>query len=436
MPLFCAMLLIFFLLGEKLLIERQGRDFLEPDLVFFIIFFIFHFSYIALLYLGLAAYDKEVFYNPDIVPRALYFCIFCLIGFLVGYGRPVGFPRKLEPKDIRYFVEKAFFFSKILLILCLLFFWIPLLITGNEVFYDYKLLIAVGEASSLGKLFWLGQYLGVAAIALFCVSGGILYRKCMKGPFKYLAIFYIGSFLIIGDRGGFVYMAITPMLVFNLFQTKLSGKKLTAILLLFLLIIPIIAFARTKSIFNPIQMVRTYSENDPESFVVSSLSELGSTLKTVVIAMYLIPERYNYWNGSSYLYSFSLILPKISGKRSSSGSPGAWLTEMTFGDLSKTHGRGGSIAMEAYQNFGFIVGILFFLFLGYTLKKTYVYFLRNTTILAGVLYFSAMACFALWIRNTSAVTFRTIAWSFLIVYFFRKIVLIGYKRTTLRRSAK
>jgi oligosaccharide repeat unit polymerase len=433
-PLLCAFFLLFCVAGEKLLLERQNSDLLEPDFLFFVIFFVFHFSYIAIFVLGLSTYNKEVFFNPDTVPRALFFCIFCLLAFLAGYGKPFGIPQKMRSKDSRYILERAFLFSKILLILCLLFFWVPLLVLGREVFLDYALLIDVGAASYLGKLFWLEQYLGVAALSLFCISSGILHRKFMSGPFKYAAAFYILSFLIIGDRGGFVYMAIIPLIAYNIFQKRISGKIFAAILLTFLLIIPIVAFSRTKSIFNPLQMVRTYSADSSESLLVSSLNELGTTIKTVAITMHFVPDRYEYWWGSSYLYSLSLVLPNIQGMRSSVGTPGAWLTETAFGDLSKTHGRGGSIAMEAYRNFGYALGLGVFLLLGFGLKKVYGLFLRQTSILSGVAYFSIVASIVLWVRNDSALAPRTIIWSMLITFVFSMIVhmtqkqKLGFKR--------
>jgi oligosaccharide repeat unit polymerase len=410
-PLICAAVLIFFFLGEKVFREKDQRDFLEPDSLFFMIFFVFHFPYIALYMLGLSGYDKEVFYNPDTVPTAVYFCLFCLIIFLAGYGNPYGARQQNKSIDNRFILEHALLFSKILIAVCLLFFWAPILVLGRAVFSDYRLLLEVGAASYLGKLFWLEQYLGVAGLAIYSICSGLLYNKYMSGLFRYLAIFYVLSFLIIGDRGGFVYMGIIPLIAFNLFQKKISGKLFATGLLTFLLIIPIIAPSRTKSIFNPLQMVQSYSESSSESLVISALNELGTTIKTVAITMHFVPERYDYWWGSSYLHSMSIVLPNMRGIRTSVGTPGAWLTETVFGDLSKTHGRGGSIAMEAYRNFGFVLGLGVFLILGFGLKKAYGRFLRNPGVISGAAYFSIIAAVVLWVRNDSSLAPRTVIWS-------------------------
>lgn len=410
-PLICAAALIFFFLGEKIFKEKHQRDFLEPDSLFFMIFYVFHFPYIALYMLGISGYDREVFYNPDTVPTAVYFCLLCLIFFLAGYGNSVGVGQQAKSIDNRFVLENALIISKVIIMACLLFFWIPLLVLGNAVFTDYSLIIDVGSVSYLGKFFWLQQYIGVAGLAMYSICSGLLYGKSMIGLFKYLAIFYVASFLIIGDRGGFVYLAVIPLVAFNIFEKKIMGKALLAILLSFSIIIPIIAFSRTRSIYNPIKMVRSYSEDRSEPLLVSALNELGTTIKTVAITMHFVPDRYEYWWGSSYMYSLSLVVPNVKGIRSSAGSPGAWLTETAFGDLSKTHGRGGSIAMEAYRNFGIVFGLGVFLLLGCGIKKAYRRFLRSPGVISGVVYFSIIASVVLWVRNDSSLAPRTIIWS-------------------------
>jgi len=298
---------------------------------------------------------------------------------------------------------------------------------GNSVFTDYGLLIDVGAASYLGKLFWLEQYIGVAALSLYCISSGLRHRKFMSGPFKYIAVFYVLSFLIIGDRGGFVYMAIIPSSPITFSEEDLwkglcghppsihAGHPDHRVL-------------RTRSIFNPIQMIRSYSEASSESPFLSSLNELGTTIKTVAITMHYVPDRYEYWWGSSYLYSLSLVVPNIKGMRSAAGTPGAWLTETAFGDLSRTHGRGGSIAMEAYRNFGFVLGLGVFLLLGFGFKKVYGRFLRQASIMNGVAFFSIIASVVLWVRNDSSLAPRTVIWSLIIALVFSVVV-----KTTRRR---
>lgn len=112
MPVACSVLLLFFFIGEKIFFERINRDLLEPDSLFFVIYFIFHFSYVGLFILGLSAYDKEVFYNPDTVPSAVYFCLFCLMAFLAGYGNPLGATRQIKISESRYVLERVLFFQK------------------------------------------------------------------------------------------------------------------------------------------------------------------------------------------------------------------------------------------------------------------------------------------------------------------------------------
>jgi len=60
-PLACCAILLFFFIGEKSHPRGQAQDLVEPDSLFFMIFFVFHFPYVALFALGLSAMIKKSF---------------------------------------------------------------------------------------------------------------------------------------------------------------------------------------------------------------------------------------------------------------------------------------------------------------------------------------------------------------------------------------
>jgi oligosaccharide repeat unit polymerase len=417
-----SILLFIFILSEKFFGFKRGDNLFEPDFIFVFIFIIFHFSYIWLYFFGISDFDNEVFYNQQKVPLAIYFCSLCIILFEISYGESSGYLLKNKVKNSNSVLFKIHKFSKLLLVFCVFCFWVPFFSVGLSIFQNYSDLISIGKLSYFGKLYWVGQYLAICAISLYCLSSGFLFGRFMAGHFRFLAIFYILGFLLIGDRGTFVFLAIIPAISYSIFQKRVSIKIFTFAVAFLLIISSFVAVSRTQSIFNPMDAVTNYYEKESKSPIIRALNEYGSSLKTVVIVMHLVPSLYDYWYGKSYLNSLFLVVPNLFGeKRSSENSPGSWLTETVFGPLDQTHGRGGSIAMEAYLNFGFWFGSLFFFFLGRIVKISYRSFLHYPSVINGSLYFSLMSVLVLWMRNTSSVAFRTIIWTMLITFIVQKI---------------
>lgn len=185
-----------------------------------------------------------------------------------------------------------------------------------------------------------------------------------------------------------------------------------------MLVMSIIGITRTVVMGNANKILEVYSshqENSEQGFASSTLIEFGSTLKTVNIAMTLVPLIHTYWYGESYLNSLFVAVPNIipGASRKSEGLD-VWLTEMAFGDLSETHGRGGSISMEAYMNFGY-AGVLVFLVVGAFLRFLYERFLEYPNFLRTVILFAAISGMSLWIRNTSTMFIRPFLWPIIIV---------------------
>lgn len=437
LPVAGSLLIIVFSFIDKVLSRRSARDILEPDFLFVLAFAVFHFAYIWLFMLDIAEYDKEVFWVESLVPTAIYYCDLCLIMFLFGYGKSIGAPVNLAPGNSRAMCQKLLGVGRVIVVVALFFFWLPLLDAGlSRVFSDYKVLMGIGVLTVFGRLFWFGQYLAVAGVSIYCIASGFLHGKAMYGLFKFVVLAYIVQFLLIGDRGMFVALAIIPFLAYNLFQKRISVRILVAATVGFLMVSSVVSQTRTEAIFDPVKMVDIYSARAKSLPAVDSLIEFGLSLKTVVIAMALVPEQYAYWHGRSYLYALSLAVPNLLDiSRESANSPGAWITEIAFGSLSETYGRGGSIAMESYLNFGFFAGSALFTVFGFVLKRVYLSFIGKRTMLWAVAYFSLISSLVLWMRNTSAVVPRTVLWALLIVYVVKRIK-FGSRRFSAQQQAR
>jgi hypothetical protein len=67
--------------------------------------------------------------------------------------------------------------------------------------------------------------------------------------------------------------------------------------------------------------------------------------------------------------------------------------------------------MEAYVNFGFIGGVISFLFLGGFYRFLYERFLARPNFVRTVLLLASISALMIWMRNTSLVYTRTFVWA-------------------------
>lgn len=110
------------------------------------------------------------------------------------------------------------------------------------------------------------------------------------------------------------------------------------------------------------------------------------------------------------------ILPGATRVAGASTSPAVWLTETIFGSIAETWGRGGSIAMEAYVNFGCILGAMTFLALGWMYRILYEKVLTRPNLFNITLFLGAISALVYWIRQTSILFTRTFVWALIVAY--------------------
>lgn len=404
--------LLFFLFKK---INNKDVDWFSIDSIFVVMFYLFHFGYLYLYAFGLKDYDDEVFWDSRYIYKSIHLLTICCSSFLLGFF-VLSQKTNLSKKNIEFKnINGVYFLSKILILIVFLMFWLPLLSIASIAFSDYEALISVGELSPIGKLYWIGQYLGVAALALYYLCKANLNKNFFDGFFSLIPFFYIIGYFIIGDRGGFLFYAIIPLVIYNLFYRKINIKKSLLLGLFILFFSAVIATSRVESNYNFINAVSSYQDKKENNILVESISEFGKSFKTIPIIMSYIPQQYDYWYGKSYLEAFLITFPSLFNTRTSA-SISAWLTETAFG--KDTYGRGGSITMESYGNFGVLGSIPFFIFLGALSGYLYKKYCYSSSLIYAISYVALVSSLCLWMRNSSNVVFRTVIWAILICWLF------------------
>ncbi len=407
----CALVLLFLIVYGIDFFSRYKKSgiLITGDLFFVVFYSLFHFSYIIPYSFGLIDADYEVLYDMKLVSKAVYFSLLCVSLFLVAYRLPT--PKSqlpamsFQPQDY----GRLFKLSIYVLFLAIFLFWLPIAVIWKVAFSDYKALIEIGSVSPLGKLFWLSQYVGYFGVAIYFVSKAYAGRRVLEGKSTVLPFIFMGGYFFIGDRGGFISFFFIFLFCWSVYQ---GGPKIKNIILGFAVIAflsRVVAATRTQSIYNPLEMLSYFFSLEGSESIWDFFHEFGSSLKTVVIALYYVPSSHGFWLGESYVNSFATVIPNFLGTREVSGA-GSFITEVAFGSLEETYGRGGSIAMEAYLNFGYW-GALMFIVFGAYLKATYQKFLYSKSVISSVVFLSSIGGFSMWMRNTSSVSFRIIIWS-------------------------
>ncbi|MEF1246283.1 O-antigen polymerase [Vibrio owensii] len=399
---------------QKIIEYKKGGSFFTADFFIVTMFSLFHFSYLILHFFNLAEYDKEVYYFSDYASKALYFSLMCISSFLIGYSffndlnGTISKDCNLDNRTLTILYS----ISKLLIHVAVVMLILPLL-SAPQVFTDYKLLLNLGSLSPIGKLYWLSQYVAYIGISLYFVSKFKLGVRFFAGKTVYVIAVYALFYILIGDRGVFLSYFVVFLICINYYHKKISPTWLLSLFLLLACISAVLAVTRVESIYNPINMASYYieSSSSDENPLLKVLIEFGTSIKTVNIVMGFIPEQYDFWYGKSLIDSFLITLPSIFATRTAESSIGAWVTVTAFGPLSYTYGRGGSIAMESYMNFGVYGSIFFFAILGLIISRFFRGFYLSSSITRSVLFLSSLPAISMWMRNTSSVSFRIVLWS-------------------------
>ncbi len=204
--------------------------------------------------------------------------------------------------------------------------------------------------------------------------------KHEKVAFLLLAYHCI-AYLVMGYRAA----TITPILLllytlrikylsFN--TSKGQSKKMVYLLVglaafLVLVVFPYVGENRNNgdSGDRKVSIAELFQDNP----ATETINEMGKSIQTLVYTEQLVPQKYPYRYGYTYLMNLTTVLPNLFWDKHPAevyGSLGRWLTELVDFDFWNFGGSlGFSCVAEAYINFGYI-GIIFISFLfGYFLMR-------------------------------------------------------------------
>ena len=186
-------------------------------------------------------------------------------------------------------------------------------------------------------------------------------------------------YMITGLRGSALTLLICIMLMyFKFINTNKKAKNIIApiIIILTIIAIPIIKDFRAST-NKTIDSFSSYASiSSGGDSIIRTISELGGSAKPFMMVEHIVPAKYPYKYGLSYISSLFAMLPSsVYGTTffTDNASLDIWLMDT----YSMSYGPGFSIMAESYYNFGYYGGILFSLLLGIILSKTLYYQSKN-----------------------------------------------------------
>ncbi len=402
------------------------HNWLSPDVVFWLVYTMFHVPYIVFYLVGLADVTRSVFHATESTNRAMCVVVLSGIGFLIGYELgPFGRSQSGSFAPARRVPPTLFQVTQVLFLLTFLIAAFVLVSSlGSAILtHGYGGFRRTERYVGPETQRWISVCTMSVRIGVMIYLAGCLmhHRKIIKGVFlPALLVIGMGTFLVIGARAQ-VAAALLPLIIgYHYFVKRIRLWIGIPLFLGMLIMFGVIGIGRRAESLAPSDIFKAYREYRADTGVnpfVASLAETGASYKTVNVVCAYIPSAEPYWYGRSLLDSALQIIPSpVAGLRTSE-SPSAWVTMRATGRVGREQaGWGSSIAMEAYMNFGMIGGVFFMMIIGFVIRRIYDTTLRRPSFLRVCLMLAAVTSLAFWCRNYSHHFFRPVAWTMVVAW--------------------
>lgn len=258
--------------------------------------------------------------------------------------------------------------------------------------------------------------------SLICLLVAFRNKKRNRRIIVSLMILDILTRLYIGGRGGAAVLILVIILIYHYCISPINKKQFFLIIiggyftLSFFAIVAQLRNVAERSFSDYFSvLIQSFGENN---LFFETISELGWSMFPLAAVMSIIPSRYNFFMGKSYIYALTSIIPNLGfwdihlAKVHASSS--TWLMET----LNLWSGPGFSMVAEAFRNFGwygFIVLIGFGMLFGriYTSVDKFTVIKRPDLICIVMIFFNATLLF---IRGDNLLLVRPIFYVVLPIY--------------------
>lgn len=214
---------------------------------------------------------------------------------------------------------------------------------------------------------WLAQfseYFGVSLIMLLYSTYGRNKSKVHRYVVYGLVVLYLYNELQLGQRTPLILFLMAILFIVFRRKTIKSRQMVVGLILIFvgMTFMRFITLVRDGTINGYADFSAYFADSDNIP-AVDFLGDIGWNLFSLVQSMQLIPSRFEYADGTSYLISLTSIIPNLGfwdvHPAALYGALGDWLQKV----LGISYGPGFTPVAESYYNFGWL-GIFVFILWG------------------------------------------------------------------------
>lgn len=392
----------------------RPANYLSPDLLFLIAYVMFHFGYLTFWALGIMPELREVFWFPALYPKTMFIVNLGIVGFLFGYELAAPKRRSYDFSAVKVPTTGWMFVGLSLMMLAVSIFLAGIVQVGLEA------LTAVGgrvfrEIRGFSRLWALRDRIFALGFGIYIISVALKHGRLFKGKLG-ITIFAIYFFAMImkGGRTSLVIVGMVLLLVRHYLIKPVKLRWLIAIMIGSIFLFGVMRIARGATAFSVTKMVEEvrYAKKTGQTHWYDTFVETGSSVRTINMTIAIVPSDYSYLYGRSYVSSTIHIIPYLQGVVARV-SP-FWainantLTQNTFAG-PEAAGLGFAIAGEGYINFGLVGAFFHMVFIGWFLRRIYVWFASSLSPSRALVFFVSLGIFMVVVRNTTNILFAPLA---------------------------
>jgi hypothetical protein len=386
--------------------RRNRRALIEPPFVLVLVFFVWHFSFWAVYFVGLASDYRIVEYfsiEPSMITTAAWTCVAGLLALIAGIEAGLGRRRWVQPATEPPH-QAAFYLAAVAGALLIVTY---VAISGSKLHGNYSETFT--EADPLRRLYNLGVVLVLATFAPMLM-------RPLKGAQRVAAITAGTSLVLASLYVGQRWILFTLVLLY-LAARSVRGRTLPLVALLVLSLALVPTAVLVKDIrggrVTSLATARSAIADRYTNPLVELPEELGQTFIPVAGAIALT-DADRPLLGSSLKDATLTIVPSL-GQVAGAGDdrPTYELARTYFPQRFATEGYtlGYSIVAELYRNFALPGVVLGLLALGWLVGRSYERYLATQSFQSLYLCFALVAVLVFGIRNDAYTWLRSAVWA-------------------------
>ena len=335
--------------------------------VFLVAAYAFCTGQIILNFFGVIIAKRSLITDHDYPTSLLFTVLYLTMSFLYAFDIGVNIcdsSRKEKKHTINYDAESSYGIirkvSSVVAFLTFPFFIYLLIINFIAVRTEGYLGLYNTDSSRIAEV--LSELFIPAILCMFVISE--LTGKNIKRNRILLILFVFIPPFILGGRSEAVIIAAIALIVYSLVH-KINLKSLILLsLAAYAMLVIFHGISESRADNDKTAIEALAEEEDGNNPAVATIAEMGWSMYPAIETYRIVPQRYPFRYGKSYLFAFTTIIPNLGfwtyhpAKKES--TLGEWLQD--FNGL--TFGPGYSFVAEAYANFGW-AGFFFMIILGY-----------------------------------------------------------------------